>query len=189
MPQTEGGGTVFTGGPGCSIGLPIYGKFRPTSGSVPATPNLLFNSSGLLDYNALAADVLQLATVTIPNASVKTLFSVGTQLLPAPGAGLFYELDSIILNYLYGTTQFTSGGAIQASYGSGVTTPASATVAATFLTSPTANQIIKAGGAIASTLSSTVLNKAVNLAAATADFATGDGSLVCLVKYRILPAS
>jgi hypothetical protein len=189
MPQTEGAGTVFTGGPGCSIGLPIYGRFRPTSGSVPATPNLLFNSSGLLDYNALAADVLQLATVTIPNAAVKTLHSVGTQLLPAPGAGLFYDVDSIILNYIYGTAQFAAGGAIQASYGTGTTNPATATVAATFLTSPTANQIVKASGAIASELSSVVLNAALTLAAATADFTTGDGSLVVLVKYRVLPAS
>lgn len=124
-------------------------------------------------------------TVTIANAEVKTLFSVGTQLLPAPGAGNAWVIDSMTVENVYLTAAFAAGGAIQASYGTGVTTPASATIAATFLTSPTANQMVTVAGAMASTLSSTVLNKAITLDAATADFTTGGGSLIVKLKYHL----
>ncbi len=84
------------------------------------------------------------------------------------------------------TAAFAVGGAIQLSYGTGVTTPASATIAATFLTAPVADQSIKVAGALASALSSAVVNAAITLAAATADFTTGAGSLRLRIAFRVV---
>jgi len=125
------------------------------------------------------------STFTVSNALVKTLFSVGVPLLPAPGAGNLWEIESMVVENVFLTAAFAAGGAIQASYGAGVTTPATATIAATFLTSPVANQTIKVAGALASSLSSAVVNTAVRLAAATADFTTGSGSLIVKLVYRL----
>jgi hypothetical protein len=131
---------------------------------------------------------LQTATFPISNALTKTLFSVGVPLLPTPGVGNMWEIDSIVVENVFLTAAFAAGGAIQASYGAGVTTPASATIPAAFLTGPTANQVVKVMGVVASTLASTTLNIPVRLAAATADFTTGAGSLIVKVSYRLLTA-
>lgn len=137
------------------------------------------------DLRSGEADIVRYVTVAIPNAQVKTLFSVGTAIIPAQGAGTLIEVISMVLENKFLTAAFAAGGAIQLSYGSGVTIPASATIAATFLTSPVANQVILVAGALASNLASAVLNTAVNIAAATADFTTGAGSLVAKVAYRV----
>lgn len=183
MPQTIGGGTVMTGGPGTNLGRgPIYIQSAPGDKG-QNTYQQLFDANGVLQG---PNGVVVLASFAVSSAEIKTLNSVGKQLLAAPGAGLFYDVESVYLDYTYGTAQYASGGALQLSYGTGTTTPASATVAATFLTSPTGNQLIRAAGALASSLSSAVLNKAITLVAATGDFTTGDGTLVAIVRYRIL---
>lgn len=139
----------------------------------------------LLD-NRYAAAPVQTIKVPLTSAQIKTLFSAPTAVLAAPGAGAAYDILDAFLDYAYGTTQYAAGGAIQLSYGTGVTTPATATVAATFLTSPTASQAIKVAGALASSLLSAVANKAIYIAAATADFTTGDGTINLIINYRTL---
>jgi len=151
-----------------------------------AAATLPANGSVTILDNRAGGGTSQSITVNIANAAVKTLFSVGTTLLPAPGAGNAWIIDSMTLENVYLTAAFAAGGAIQASYGTNsVTYPATATVAATFLTSPTANQMITVAGAMASTLSSNILNKAITLDAATADFTTGGGSLIVKLKYHL----
>lgn len=129
--------------------------------------------------------IVQYKTVTILNAAVKTLFGTGTVLVAAQGNGTLIEVLSLVIENSYLTGAFTGGGVIQASYGAGVTIPASATVDATFLTGPVAKQAIIVAGALASNLSSAVLNTGVNLACATQEFAAGGGSLIVKVAYRV----
>jgi hypothetical protein len=128
---------------------------------------------------------LQYSTILIPNASVLTLFGTGSVLIPAQGAGTIIEVVEMFVENVFLTAAFTAGGAIQASYGAGVTNPATATIAATFLTSPAASQVVKVAGAIASVLRGTIQNVAVNLACATQEFATGAGSLIVKVAFRV----
>lgn len=148
----------------------------------------------LTDANGLLAPLVagtfsrgpqQAVVIPIANAATKTLHSAPVQLIAAPGTSSWIEAE-IYLNYIYGTTQFASGGVIQGAYGSAGTTAATGNIAATFLTSPTANQSVKLGTLIGSVLSSAILNQALYLAAASGDFTTGDGSLVAIVIYRIL---
>lgn len=185
MSQTQGSGTVYGVGPGTNFRGPLGIKGAPgNKGAQSFYP--IFDSIGSL-MAPPTGSVYREALIPIANAAVLTLHSAPALLLAAPGAGLLIDVDSVLLNYVYGTTQFASGGAIQASYGAGATA-ATGTVAATFLTSPTANQITKlAGGSgMSNILSSAALNTAIYLYAATGDFTTGDGSLVALIKYRII---
>lgn len=126
------------------------------------------------------------SSFTVTSAQIKTLNSVPTSLIPAPGAGNMIDIVDAVIQNNYGTAAYASGGVIQLSYGTGTTTPASATIAATFLTSPTAKQMIKVAGALASSLSSAVVNTAIYIACATGDFTTGDGTLTVKIAYRVL---
>jgi hypothetical protein len=128
-----------------------------------------------------------ISTVTVPitNAQVLAMFTTPIQLVAAPGAGNMINVIDMTVENVFLTAAFAAGGAIQASYGAGVTTPATATIATTFLTAPAANQVIKVAGALASALSSAVLNTAVNLTCATANFTTGGGSLIVKLRYAV----
>lgn len=144
------------------------------------------NGSVVVQNNGIGGGSVISATIVVPNAAVLTLFSAPTQLLAAPGAGNMFDVIDMVVENKFLTAAYAAGGAIQASYGTGVTVPATATIAATFLTSPVANQVIKVAGALASNLATAIVNKALFLAAATADFTTGAGSLRVSVTYRLL---
>lgn len=164
-----------------ALGTPASGVLTNATG-LPGSTGLVANSvaTGQLDPTTI-----QYASVAVSNALTKTLFSVGIQIVAAQGAGTLIEVTSCVLENVYGTAAFTAGGVIQLSYGAGVTIPASATVAATFLTSPAAKQVIVLAGALGTNLLSSVGNTAIRLACATQDFATGDGTMVVKVAYRV----
>jgi len=109
MPQTQGAGTVYTGGPGSSLRLPLYGKFGPVTGSQPAAPQALFDING----NPAWPGAIKFASVPVTPAQVKAMFATPIPLVPAQGAGTFIELVSAVINLSFGTTAYTvSGSAI-----------------------------------------------------------------------------
>lgn len=192
MPQKYGAGTVYAGGPGSSQRGPLYVTGPPNATSPTASGNnrtfyqITDNVGNPVQPST--GTVWKEATIAIPNAAVKTLHSAPFLLVAAPGSGLFLDPDTIILDYLFLTAAFTSGGAISVAYGAAGTVAASTTVAATFLTSPAANQISKlsANNSAVNQLSSALMNTGLYLAAATADFATGSGSLIVNISYRVV---
>jgi hypothetical protein len=133
----------------------------------------------------LDPSTIQYATVALTNTQTKALNSAPPAIIAAAGAGTLIEVLSAVLENVFLTAAFANGGVIQLSYGASTTVPASATVAATFLTSPTASQVIVLAGALATNLASAVLNTAVYLASATADFITGAGHVTVKVAYRV----
>lgn len=126
----------------------------------------------------------------ITNAQLLTLFSVGFPVLAAPTlVGDYIEVIRFTLINRNTGVAYAAGGALQLSYGTGVTTPASATVAATFLTSPTVKQMIMVAGALPTAAATAILNKGINLVAATQDFTTGTGDALLFVDYRVRTAA
>jgi hypothetical protein len=130
---------------------------------------------------------IQIATVPLTLAQLQGAFTTPVQVVAAPGATSVVDVIDATLNLVFGSAAFSGGGAAQLSYGTGVTTPATATWAATDFTGLAANRIDKVAGALAFQLSSNVVNKAVNYTNATAVFTAGTGGSGLLsVSYRII---
>ena len=147
--------------------------------------NINADLAGIASGSLLDQTLIQYASVAVTNAQVKALFGTGVQIIAAPAAGSLIEVVSAVLEHVFGTAAFTLGGVLQLSYGTGVTIPASATVAATFLTAPAAKQAIVLAGVMGTNLVSAVSATAIRLACATQEFATGDGTMLVKVAYRI----
>lgn len=177
--SAKGGGTVIADASWTSYGgtSTIF-----NAATVPSGVTLWDNRAGI--------GGVQTATVAIPNASVLTLNTVGYPLIPAPGAGKMIQVERLVVEQVAKTAAFTGGGNITAAYGTQASqTAATGTIAATVFTggSGTTNQIGQAlPVAVANGNASVLLNSAVGLYAATADFAAGGGTAIVKVSYRIL---
>jgi hypothetical protein len=175
---TNGGGTVvvdaawYTSGGTAAI---LAAATLPASGKVSILDNSGANGSGIVSQKFV-----------LTNTQTKALNSAPTSLIAAPGAGNMIDVIDAVFENVFLTAAFANGGVIQLSYGTGTTIPASATIAATFLTSPTASQVVKVAGALASNLVSAIANTAIYVACATADFITGAGHLVITINYRVV---
>jgi hypothetical protein len=164
-----------------------WSKAGGTSAMISAAVLPADGNVSIIDNRAGGGGEFSTLTVLIPNAQVKTNNSVPTVILPAPGAGNMWDIGSLVVENKFLTAAFANGGAMALYYGTtsaGVL--ASGTIAATFLTSPAASQMIKVLGALASALASGVLNEEVVFTNPTADFITGGGSLILKVQYRLL---
>ena len=130
------------------------------------------------------------ATLTLTAAQVNTMYTTPVELLPAPAAGSFYVVQQAILVNENGGTAWTSGGAITIGYSNanpGSPNALTGTIAATFLTSPVAKQIITLAGAqIATALESTVDALGIFISNATGVFATGTGTLKVRLLFTIV---
>lgn len=175
-----GGGTVLTSASWFAGG--------GTAAIIDAATDSLPANVSIWQTNSAAGE--QSITVAIPNASVLTLNSVGYPLIPAPGAGNLIVVSRLVVEQVAKTAAFANGGNITAAYGTQASqTAATGTIAATVLTggAGTTNQIGMAlPVAPANGNSSVLLNKAVGLYAATADFITGGGSVIAKVIYQVL---
>ncbi len=133
-------------------------------------------------------------SVNLTLAQLQTLYDTPVLLVPAPGAGNLILVDKFSLNVVYGSAAFTGGGVIAPQYGNtvhgGGTVATSATIAATELTSLSANTIVSLVGLLADTATSGIINKGIYLSNATADFASGTGaSAIANIWYKTIAAS
>jgi hypothetical protein len=134
------------------------------------------------------------ASVALTLAQWNGMYATPVQLLAAPGAGLMNIVDSMYINFVYGSAALTAGGAVGAQYGNtahagGV--PASSTEAATDFTGASANTMFRIGGGLSTgAATASCINTAIYLSNATQAFATGTGgSFEVFVNYRTVSAS
>lgn len=123
---------------------------------------------------------------TLTNTQTKALFTAPTLLVAAPAAGSLIQVINCYLKNNFLTAAFANGGVIQLGYDTGATPAASTTAAATFLTSPAANQGILLTGAMVSALESAILAKGLYIGCATQDFITGAGFISGKLLYRVI---
>lgn len=174
--SASGGGVVMVDAAWTALGGTDTILYAAT---IPSGVSIIDNRSGR------GGGVVNITT-TLSNAQILALNGTPVQILPAPGATSAWDVIDMVLENKNTGVAYANGGAIQLSYGSGTSVPASATVAATFLTSPTAAQMIKVAGALASTAATSVLNKAINITCASAEFITGTGTMIVKVQARLL---
>jgi hypothetical protein len=151
---------------------------------------LSFSGTTLQVNTALARQ----ATVNLTLAQFLGMYATPVSILAAPGAGLINIVDSLYVNFVYGSAQLANGGAVGAQYGNtdhAGGPPATTTEAATDYTSATANTMFRIGGGLSTgAVTSTAINTAIYLSNATAPFITGTGgSFVVTVNYRTVTAS
>lgn len=137
---------------------------------------------------ALANDLLQRVTVQVTSAQLKALHSTAVTLIAAPGAGKAILVNSMFANFVFGTVQYTGGGAIQLQYHGQATNLLISTIAAATIQAA-ANASLFFGPA--STASGIVVqtNTGIDIQAGTADFAAGDGVLNVTLEYKVVAAS
>ena len=137
----------------------------------------------------LALNTIQFATVT--GITPNTLYSAGTSLVAAPGAGLVIVPLSFAFNYIYATAQYTSGGAIGVQYNSTVHQGGqlcSATLAAATFNAYAANEMVSLAVAV-SGVSSGSINQPLYLTCASNNFASGSGTITAFVSYIVVSAT
>lgn len=144
--------------------------------------------------NSTSSGASNFATVTMNATTVNALYDTPQLLVAAPGAGKLIAVDRVLLDAVWGSLAFSSGGAIMAQYDStvhgGGTNACTTTVASTFLTTFSASQAASLTGFTAVTALSGAINKGLYLSNATGDFTGGTGcSLIANVWYRIVAAS
>lgn len=144
------------------------------------------NSIGGADVDA---SLVQTYVRTVTAAELKALKTTPIEILPATLAGTGHSLlvHSVLFRFNWATTQYTGGGAIKLYYngGDGSNVMAS-TVAASFVTGPTA--AVTTDALVNGTASQLAVpqNTAVKMTCATADFADGDSTVVLVVNYRVV---
>lgn len=115
-------------------------------------------------------------------ADITTLHSAPLALVAAPGANKAILVTGAIIQFRYGTVQFTGGGAISFVYhGATVNLLSGALAAATVQAAASAT--VSPGGPAAALVMTP--NVGIDLLAATADFAAGDSTAVVVLFYTV----
>jgi hypothetical protein len=126
--------------------------------------------------------------ISLTAAQINALNTSPVTLVPAPGAGLSLVLEGIVIEVNRTATAFTGGGAVGPVYAGATGTFLTANqVAAADVTTGGAGQVTRylTPAAPAGGLAITA-NTAIQLFAATANFAAGTGTIKAYVTYSIV---
>ena len=137
------------------------------------------------------------ATVNMTLAQWNAMYATPYLLVAAPGAGLMNIIESIDINFVYGSAALVNagGGAVGAQYGTTNHlggTAASATETVADFTGASANTMFRIGGGLSTgAVTSGAINTAIYISnSGSAAFSVGTGgSFVVTVNYRTISAS
>ena len=132
--------------------------------------------------------------VPLTLTQINTMYDTPVLLVPAPASNQIIVVNKFLLDVVYGSAEWTNGGVIAPQWGNAVhgsgTLTTTTTIAATALTSISANQMIGLTGLVAVTVTSDMLGLGVYLSNQSADFATGTGgSAIANIWYSTIYAS
>lgn len=136
------------------------------------------------DANGQSVTPMQVS-IPITSAQILTLFSAPVSLVAAPGAGFALVVDQLVIEMNRTSTAYTGGGAVGPVY-HGSTTAVTAVMAAADVTTGGAGQIIRALGNNIAGGPAVLVNTGIDLAAATANFAAGTGTMKVFISYSIV---
>jgi len=115
-------------------------------------------------------------------ADITTSHSAPLALVAAPGLNKAIQLTRAIVQFRYGTVQFTGGGALSFVYHGATVNLLSGTVAAATIQAA-ANAVVSPGAQAAALVLTP--NVGIDWLAATADFAAGDSTAVLTLFYTV----
>lgn len=134
---------------------------------------------------------VQTATVLVTSAQIKAMDASPVSIIAAPSSTSYIGISRIIGTYLFGTVQYTGGGAIGLEAGAvaALAGPArSNTLAGATFNGYTASEVFELTPTNSDTLAH-YLGLGVYLSNNTAPFATGDGTLLMSVNYQVIKPS
>lgn len=187
MPQQQGGGTQYTGGPGSSMRGPLYIKGAP-GGSGQYSFYQIFDQFGQLASNVIVPSanldpqVIQYLKVTLTAAQVKALHGTPVTLIAAPGAGKFIQLIDALIYLNFNTTGYAAGSAVNIVDG-GATV---ATTTAALINTGSAIAIQPGFPLVGTTNSVGTGNSALTITAASSEFTTGDSPVDVHLWYAVV---
>lgn len=139
----------------------------------------IFRRDTLKDKFDEIDDTIYVAEASLTAANIIAMNATPVQLVAAPGAGKVLEFVGATFIFDYGTTQFTSGGAVVIQEETSATALSGTVAAATIQAA--ADSISKLLP-VAATLTA---NKGIFISNATGAFATGDSVARVKVAYRV----
>lgn len=142
----------------------------------------------LLGADALGQIVTPLQTgIAITSAQILTLNTVPVTIIPAPAAGQAIALEALVIEMVRTATAYTGGGTVGPVYAGITGTYLTNQMAAADVTTAGAATVVRllaandtAGGVLVASAT------AVQLFAATANFAAGTGTMKVYAKYSIV---
>lgn len=126
--------------------------------------------------------VAQRRTTTLTTAQVLALFTTPVSLIPAPGAGKYIEVLSVVVKTTFNTIAYTGANALELRYTDGAGTKVTGDIAAALINAA-ATRIDKAVAVAATSL---VANAAVVAAVPVANPAAGNSPITIDILYRIV---
>jgi len=138
----------------------------------------------LAGYYATMLQQIREARVPLTAAQLEAMYAAPVSILPAPGAGYMIVVDRIELEITAGGTAFTAGGAISFVYHGGSVSPHGSNIPASDLTGAAGTATYQLPPA--SSVIVPPANTGIDITNATQAFASGNGSAVALVQYRII---
>jgi len=160
-----------------------------TGAATISNTGVLTIANNAVDYAQLAADVAVLGTVTLTAAQILGMYAAPVVLVAAPGVGNLIQIDSILWDIAFVTTQYAAGGPIQAQYGATINgggPAASASIAAATLNGVAASGFLTEGSTGINVTKAASLNTGVYLSNTTGAFTTGNSTVTLYVKYRVM---
>jgi hypothetical protein len=130
------------------------------------------------------------ASVRLTSAQIQGMDAAPVLIIATPGANKMLMLSRIVCTYLYGTAQYTGGGAIGLEWGNTAALAgpsASTTLAGATFDGYTASNNFELTPDNTDTVAH-IANMGVYISNNTAPFATGDGTLIVNVNYQIISA-
>jgi hypothetical protein len=130
------------------------------------------------------------ASVRLTSAQIRGMDAAPVLIIPAPGVGKAIMINRILNTYLFGTLQYTAGGALGLEWGNAVALGgpgASSTLAGATFDGYVASNNFELTPNNTNTLAN-IANLGVYMSNNTAPFATGDGTLIVNVNYQIVNA-
>jgi hypothetical protein len=138
----------------------------------------------LTAYPETMLQQLREARVPLTAAQLEAMYAAPVSILPAPGAGYMIVVDQIELEIIAGGTAFTAGGAISLVYHGGSVSPHASSIPAADLTGASGTAIYQLPPITA--VIAVPANTGIDITNATQAFASGNGSGIVLIQYRIV---
>lgn len=160
----------------------------------PLIPSSASFASADVSKLTLGTVTNQYKTGTLTLDQMLALYTTPVEVLPVLSSGYMYVVDKLVLEAIYGSAALTGGGNIYLQYGTTAhgTNTASGNIAASFLTTFSADKTVSTTGTIGTAGLATTSTNAASLTITndTAVFASGTGSsFVYHVFYKVVPVA